>query len=523
MDSPPSRRIRAVLKTTGAVVLVSFACADRMANWPKIWDVVLWDETGYMGIGLYYQKLQLNYESSPLYAMLYYLLHFVVPSPLSLFFVVGLGVTVAAIAALFTSVWLISRSLFLAVAIVALLLAGDFLSQDTRSCYAAVTVLTLGLAAGLRADRTLARATVLTFAALLLTFIRPEFILSFYIFLTAWTTALLYETLRRRRSTRRLSQFARTVPYLAATLALCLCWGFPIPHGGARAYWAFADHFAERYRERFGFTSNFLAHINSNLMMARQFPGATSEWQALLQQPSVVIQFWVDNALDTTPRMWHMVIGPLVAVPVFAIGFTLLTGAAALIWLYRRRGPIGRARAIGWDLLFLGGFAPPLLATYVLVGPQGDYLVSGITLAAIAMAVLVRHLPKTTPGGLTVALAAFAVIAMPRFPPVHQPVLLALRALERQGHVGRLMSADGYWCFYMPDVCETYVVPYASSTSLARFATENSLDAIILSQDFVDFAKSRDQMEFLAQVRQDPGEWRQVPLGGDWTLLRRAR
>jgi hypothetical protein len=514
------------LRALGVALLLALALGRRFANWPAVWDISPWDETGYLSIGLYYGSgMWLNYQLSPLYAGLFRIVHLIVPSLTTLYMVVGLFVICCASAALFVGMLLISRSLFLATAITAMLLSGEFLTQVPRMGYAAVTVLAIGLTGSLYLHSIAGRAAALTLTAFLLTFIRPEFLLSFYIFLAVCAVAILQHAVRGRLRPFRRWELLTCVLCLGSVAVLSVLWSFPTFQGTARAYTAFTGHYSVRYgAEVLPFVSPDQLIMNSVLVMERVFPGASSEWDALLIKPLAVIRFWKDNLVDTPKKMWQIVGRPLITrAPVFTTLCILLVGMAGLSTVRRlHRLPDHFARAIIRDLLPVCGLGVSLIASYVMVYPDVCYLVPGIALVALALAVVGRHMQLNGIGTLSAVLAAIGVVTIPHFPPVEQPILHAVHALDQQGRIGNILSADGYWCVYMPHQCWIYTVPYADKQiDLERYMRSNKIDHMIMSTMMSEFAAQRHQQNFVESINAGPNAWDKRVLTPTFVLLTR--
>ncbi|MEI9988067.1 MAG: hypothetical protein WDN69_36165 [Aliidongia sp.] len=121
-------------------------------------------------------------------------------------------------------------------------------------------------------------------AAYLAAFIRPEFVLSFYILLVLQLGILVELPLRRRRMARGLAPV--TSPELAAAgvasafiAAMSFIWSFPVLQGGERAFVAFGAHYAMQYATAHKLDID--AWIDWRLVITDQFPGAHTVFEAV--------------------------------------------------------------------------------------------------------------------------------------------------------------------------------------------------------------------------------------------------
>jgi len=153
-------------------------------NFPHIFDVGLFDESGYMHRGVAAGLLNFsNYEWAPLYSLFYRAVSLVVRDPVDVYMVGGLLVLFAAFLLGALSIQLLSGNPTLAVLLASLpLFVGVFLIWP-RPSFMVIAVLGLAVPLALRLRRTADKAALLTVVAFLLTFVRPEFITAFYLML----------------------------------------------------------------------------------------------------------------------------------------------------------------------------------------------------------------------------------------------------------------------------------------------------------------------------------------------------
>jgi len=131
------------------IALVMLALAKYFKNWPMMWDLPMWDETFYMGNGIYTwdSRSFRHHENSPLYSYIYRMAGVFINDPVQLIQIVGLMGSLGALLAVFAGSYAIGRNMLLAVSGVALLVVCDFGMVMPRLIFPAIIFLLVGAAA----------------------------------------------------------------------------------------------------------------------------------------------------------------------------------------------------------------------------------------------------------------------------------------------------------------------------------------------------------------------------------------
>lgn len=513
------------------VASTAAAAARYFRNWPAIWDVGMWDETNALGPAIYgwYGTVR-SYELQPLHMAVYKLVHGIVADPLDLFFAVALLVTLFAVAGVLAATWSLSRNMLVAGLAASAYFAANLAMYEPRAVYTATGVLGFGIALTMRRPDFMVRAAGLALTALVACFARSEFVISFYLLSLI---AILAAAPRAYRFFRHpIRSFAprpaarRLAAYVLLGVAVCLFYSFPLLSGSGRSFLAFGQNYALRYVA--AHHADFDAGLNWEWVLDTEFPGARSELQALLMYPGRVIPFFIANAADLLAHFRHMA-APLLAMPrlyliAAAAGLALAIGAAIARWLKRPlAGDAVRADGLLPDLLLLGVLVLPLLADAILIYPLDRHITVLAATLAFVLARLLRSTASITAPAAAVLAVVFAVTVQPRAPKPDRPALATVTALRSQPPIARMLEIGKGWCAYLPGPCQRFgafsMTPYSDLLSVIE---TNHIDAVLLDDEFLGYARLRHEDAFLAWAAQSPLRgWSRTELGGGQILLRR--
>jgi hypothetical protein len=514
------------------LTLLAFATWRRYSNWPAIFDIGLWDETSYLGGEL--SRTYHNYEGGPLYEAYYYAVSLLVHDPVDLYFIGGLAIQLAALCSIAFVAWMLSRSLAITTATFGLILCSPFLLAWPRVSYLAVVLVTFGSWLASLEAHISNRLAVTTLVSLVICYVRPEFMLTFYLagfallgVLIGWTLPAAY---RAGWGETQVASHNRLAAYLSALLCLAallhLAWSFPVPRGGGRAMGAFVQHYAMRWMEEHGSSFDF----DYKLIVDKVFPGATTPFQALLSNPTAWLQFTVHNVLGSARSMRVLLLvreNILIAVGLFG----LMSVAA---WSMHRRmrgaGLLSRLKAI--LLIEWGLYAIAPLCAMVLVYPREHYTVILLATLMIGCVAVGRWHSWSKVSDSTIALVGALVIAVQAWPlpVVDQPTLKSVMALRNLNLPLRsMLEVDGGWCTYLKSPCTPvyplFVYPHSSrsTTPMLQTIRQEGVDSIIVSTWLINLLQARHDQSLDGIIQKDSPEWRRYEIGDSRYLLYREK
>jgi len=522
-----------------AIILILIGLSRYFHNIPHVFDLLLDDEAVYMGMGTDFthkilwppgfKGLLSSYEDGGLYSMIYRGLSQVLGDPIDLYIYGGLIIVLSAVLAGFLCVSVLSESLLFGIVVVCPVVLSGELTTWPRVSFAAITLLALAFAAMTRVTSFRTKVSVLLCAGYLLCFVRPEFVLTFYVLLALQLGNLLALPRRRRRGAsvdRRELVFA--VAALAFISTLSCAWSFPVPAGGERAFVAFGQHFALRFVAAQKLALN--PWLDWRLVIAGQFPGAHTVFQAVLTQPAKVLLFFSTNALELVSSIGQIIIATIRQ----NIAFSIVWALCVVLWIgsalapARRLGTLSPASdrpgspAVAWlhvALIALFGL-PPLIAT-VTVYPRHHYILLLLFTASAAVAALLRTVRSPLTPVLALVLAGAFVVLVRPLPVVDQPMLATIQALRQQPVIHRLFEIDGGWCYFLVPRCSTeYADWMPASASFERYRREHGIDAIMLSPRLRAYeAEHNAGFDQAIDTLTTVDDWHSADLGQGYVLL----
>jgi hypothetical protein len=515
------------------VGLLVGALARYLEHWPRIWDVLLWDETHHLGSGLFNWFGPPRYfEAQALYALFYKAVASACDSSVETFFLVGLIDVVAATVGLFVAVWMLSRSVFLATVVAAILIGSDALLVTPRALFPAIAVLSLGSALSLRQRDALSRSSGAALTLLVVAFLRPEFVLAFYLVgaaALAWGVRFLVSELPKRSGAELLRSAPVPLGCLAAGLLCLVGLGLrlPIPHTASRSYLAFGQAFAWRWSQ--AHPGGAEGGLIWDRVLAKVLPGADSLLAAVWMYPGQILGFFAQN-LEEAPRETRRLLEHAWQ---FSSGFSVILFGALLAWIAIGVGgrahrkplpPPVRQTALRGELalLLLAALGPALAV--LLIFPRRHYLLVLASCLVLLLARLsrpLRPIPLDAPLGALVACAL--LLSIHPAPVVEQPTLGTIRALERHVGIHRMLEAGHGWCAYLVQPCERYAAfDFPAGSPLRDLLDADRIDSIVVTPELLDLAGARGDVDFLALLLSpQPAGWTRYELSGQIALLRR--
>ncbi len=501
-------RIQAI-KTGLFTALIILCVALFLRNAPHIWDLQMWDETFYMAAGLFNWNHHFrHYEASPLYSYIYRMTWHFIHDPAILHLWMGVAVVAVAIIVTALSVMTISRSMAFTAIITVIMLASGYSEALPKLVYAAIAIISTGFAISTLLSRLHAKMACIALTTFIVSFIRPEFVVGFY--LSSIASVILLIASYRAIIQNRL-QSSVTLGLLIIIAILVKLWTFPLLSGGARALQAFGQHYS-LYLFNIGKVT-IDPFLNYEKILAEYLPGATSETDALKKFPGSIFNYFIYNIESAIKAFFT-------AITDMAMNHTVVSVAIIALIVYclikRKHFSFNFGDTISW--LFL---AAPTAISIVLVFASGHYLVIAATLLMLFAALLVRSLgPRDTFVGAAAILILTAITVKP-LPSAPQPHFETAMALRSQTPFGTLLELDGGWCYYASENCHSIYAIDIKSDNMVRYLDEDHINGVMVSAPLQQWAKENNLFQFTAFLENGASGWVKIPLSPDYTLLRR--
>jgi hypothetical protein len=504
-------------------------------NIPTIFDLALDDELVYMGVGTDFTHAILwpkdfsgvysSYEYGGLYSGIYGVLAFFFRDPIDLYMYGGVAIIAFAVVAGFCSTLLLSGDLFFAAAVTSgVVLSGELMTWP-RVSFGAIGVLVLAFCLVARLKSATIKICLLLCTAYLLSFIRPEFVLSFY----SLILILLGLMIGRAWQIRRIGA-AEALPKrgelmaigiaLVFVVAMSILWSFPILAGGDRAFTAFGAHYAVQYAAAHSLSLE--AWIDWRKIVAEEFPGADSVYAAILIDPGKMLAYFANNLADLGVSIGRIVLG----VAEHHSAFAVVGSVAALLWAgsltrWRRQIIQGSVLPRWLDVILMSIFAfPPLIAT-ITIFPRHHYIILLLFTLSSILAVVVPRNSRRLTSLVSLGIAVVFLLSATPLTPVSQPILQTAMTLREKFHIRRMFEIDGGWCYLqVPRCIEEYAEWMPDSASFETYVHEHNIDTIMLSPRLRNY-ESAHHPEFMADIEElkNSEHWQAFDLGNGYILV----
>lgn len=492
------------------LALVVFCVAMFLRNAPHIWDLQMWDETFYMATGIFNWDHHFRfYEISPLYSYMYRMAWHFDPQPTSLHLWMGVAVVAAAIIVTAISILIVSRSVALTAIATAIMIASGYSDALPKLVYAAIAIVSLGFAVSTTLPRFHSKMACISLTAFVVAFIRPEFVIAFYVSAAASVIALAvnYKAILKDRLWS-----AVTVAFLAVIAALSKLWVFPVLSGGARALQAFGQHYS-----LYLFNTGKLKidpFLNYERILAEYLPGATSEMDALKKYPGKIISYFAYNIGNGIKSVFGALAGIAANHPIIAIAIIV---AIVYCLIKRKEIRLNYGDAASWLIM-----AAPTAISVILIFARDHYLVVASTFLLLLAALAFRWL-----GARDTLIGAVAVLVLTAFiaplPPADQHNLQTATALKEQKPFGALLEMDGGWCYYAPLNCHSIYALEVKSDNMMKYLDESHINGVMASPTLRSWARDNHHLGLVNLINNGAPGWTKIRLSRDFTLIRRDK
>ncbi len=527
----PDRRVGTDVLVVGALILSAACCAVLV---PGMIDISVADEALYMSHGL---RLPLDGLPSPqwapLYSIWYFALSAIQSDPVRLY---DLNYTILVLAVpLLLYAHLRQSGVSAALAGV---VAGLYLWSATNldvwpypSRFANLLLLLALISASAGPLRRQA-GLVLVGALFLLSYVRPEYFVSWVAAVLVGGGGLLWSALHDRRQ-RSPWAAARIAGLAAVATAWMVLFGVPVD-GGDRAEKAFAQHVAINLSKPS--EAGMTARTDYGWVMRGVFKGARSAPEAFTENPAMFMRHVEKNARHYVPRLAGVaLLRPSTRLVSPARG-DIAEGAIALVVFIAIAGLLVSSRndassvrllraedegSLRLQLLALAAISCAVVAAALVIYPRPHYLqVQGLLLTILATRAVSafaamfatkmgwHRMPSLRAAAVCALLlmsslgAAAAILrATPRDTPYRNTVLL-LRWLRPRAEIRILaptVASEGFNVYLDPSVVQVPLTPKVGRRGgLLEFLSRERVNLIVWPGQFANFSSYRDDPEYLA-------------------------
>lgn len=519
-DSGKATRVRRLLidgALAGFILLAGWVYTHGIEGFV---DIAFYDETAYLHRGVSIPTWGFpGAQWAPLYSSWYWLLSHFQPDKVELYYLNYKAMTVLPAVFLFLLLRTnhVYRPAALALSLVLLVSHANFPTWPKVSHFATVLLL-FGLALGSICNTQAGKALLVTTFALLTSYARPEFFLSFVLLccLSAFVVA------RRWRGS---SGFARLTPIIAAVawFSLIIVWGVPIGSGKGtrnRFLFAFGQHYSLNWVRWNQVDTDPWSNWES--IVEADFGDVASPIEAARSNPRAFLRHLSSNLirlplalgdvfLNLCPRSFPVRIAAAFIVLLAAATAWSARGKSIVPWSQRIRQNLRHSLFL---LILVAVLSVPVVASCLAIYPRSHYLLLlGILCGSAAAIVLFRREADlgASSSHTEVLLICLTALAMLRPLPSSfgrgQPTLKAirsLRALSIKAPVRLLEGNTGYAIYAGHNYTR---VRFSDKTeSFSRFMRQNSINMIVPSRPLMDDPAFKNDPEWMGFVN-DPASW----------------
>jgi hypothetical protein len=494
-----------------SIAIVVLSLAKCLQNIPGNFDITLYDESIYLLNGI--QKsftpfspyedylshglgnpipLFASYEENGLYSGFYAVLSQFITDPVELYLYGANILTFLWLLIVFFCFVVLSRSIVYSSLALGIFLLSPAINITPRVSFAAIIVIAIGLMAAFAIKKPSSSLAILMLDAFICCFVRPEFVLTFYLLGLSAIAVLVFENLHWMRE-RSLKIEAAVWLSFAGVALLSFLWSFPIFQENQRAFAAFAHGVALHVAQVTH--SQIDPWTNWQQLFSSVFPGATTIADAFRTQPAEFVNFVASNIMTTSKDIALEYFWPRVldfGLPRIMFVFALVLFAIQIIVQCRRNLVVQRTatKKLEWPvILAIGLFLAPVMVACTLIYPLDHYVVMVVFLLLALVAVAVGRIGNVDRLAV-VAVASLAVfINAPVIPVNAQPVVAIVRKLQAAPKVHNMLEIDGGWCIYLMPRCKTIFAQWLpQGKKLQTFIDEMKIDGIFLSPRLVQYS-----------------------------------
>lgn len=507
------------------VSFLGFAALKLMFGIEAVADIQLHDETLYLhsGVNLPQEGLP-KPEWAPLYALWYYFLSLIEPNRISLHFLNHQLLVVLATLVFYLFLRRLTIRPLLAFLTSCLYLVSGIHQVSPRPTNFAGSIFTLVLLLAFGTKEKEAFYGILALGFLLISFIRPEYFVSFCAIFLLYLSFAIRTMWRIRSFSIRL--LSRPLVVLLTSLSFIFLLGNPL--GGDRSWWAFRQHFSVNWVE--WNQSDLIPWTNYVEIVKSVFGEAEGISDALLANPALFFAHVFTNLKNYIFNSIELLLVDFDRYqffPSLTRTFAYLEGilfVVAVSYLFARRKTLAQNidRLLTKFLVNTSlGLAIAILPSVLLVYPREHYLViQGTLIFAIAAYLLENALPqkryniRDIKSAIAIGLILLFLIPnlargwcilpnaciapqKPNTPNLN--TIQFIHALNIKDTVN-LLEAEGGFHIYLGDNYNR-VGEYLKYDRFSEFAQKRQINAIILSHDLVQHHKFVDDEDFKALMQ----------------------
>lgn len=479
-------------------------------------DIWLYDESMYLSKGLNFNPLQSYFRDGFVYFIWYKLLSLIAGDAMGLYFLNNAILMVAPVIVLYITLRIFGVNILISFlsSLIFLLSTINAVSWPFITKFALmVMMISLSVIYSIKDIKKKLLAAIMF--SMLLTYIRPEFILTLFLLCIAYFIVILKEqgiAINRKV----ILSFAMIIPVILIVVIFS-------PVTGKRANLAFTQHYVKDINERKGIV-NIEGLSDSDSIMMADFGGNVSMREALVKNPGKILTHMKYNFLRLDDHIAYIVPlfiangGSALINKIFLI--LAYAGAAAALMFFVIR-VLKRKISVFGLIYFL--FALPTVLSIIFYYPRTHYTIITIVLVLIFLSVEISRVvkPYLKTGKYSFGIALIIGIATLAFVPlragetlVHETscstfnMLQSMKQYQGTGNINLLAAGSGIQNYLGKNW--TYISPQYIEDSLEKFIEVKKIDIILVNEFLLVHPKVKNDL-FFQNLTAD-GKFRKVTI-----------
>ncbi len=459
-------------------------------------DVYLYDESAYLYDGI---KLASNgfpsAENGPLYSIWYWIVSLFEPNRINLYYLNFKLMTILPpiLAYILLRINRVSIPVSLIISWLLLVVPANGYTIPKVSHFALILILTALIVISTRNRPLLWTSLFVSISALMVSYIRPEYFLTYLlsVLLVALAVALEYKKLERRHLAGLIACG------LASAILLGVC-GLPI--SGHRSMGAFSNLFSMNWVSWTG--SDLSPWTNSREIVSQNFGRARNIPEAFANNPKLFLRHVTYNMRELPKASARLALPPFLPknVPSEILAELFIIGLFVANISRVRKNLLEHRRL----LIFVALFLPPGLFSIVIFWPRHVYLLIPLVLTSIAMTILAGSRTfeqKQVNYRGPLLLGLFVIAVTPYFTALYgseQPTLHTIRFIQslRIEKSVNLLEAEGGLDVYLSDNFHR-VAEYDKDIGFNRFILDRNINMIVVTTALLRDTRFRNDIEWL--------------------------
>lgn len=484
-----------VIKNIISITIFSIICYFYLANFNYIFDIGLWDETNYLNWGLNIRNNGLPLASNgPLYSLWYYFLSNFESNPIELYFLNFKLMVFLPSLSLYLFMRLAKINNYISILTSTLMLVLLHNIWPFVSLFALIFLI-LGISLSFVIKNKPILFCIFSIVLLIISFIRPEFYISFIIsFLTS-----SYFVFFKYKCKRRIKLFFSFFLFSGIITILHLLIGNPL--NSPRSKLAFEQHYSLNIIEKNKIEID--PWTNSKIIIHKDFGEINSPKEALFKNPEKF--FWhIKENLIKVP----LIIGYKNIVLIFII----------LIFLYlaRKHLPFVKKFTTSYltkvlrdnliSLSMISISVIPSILSIIVIYPRGHYLIFALFLFIMAFAIFLfpkDNNDKTYLISHIIFLISLTLIItlgmknLERIEKIEQKTLNYILAIKNFNSIDEfnLLHGTGGIEIYVPNYLPVH--HYAKNQNFNAYLKQNDINMIVLDQQLLNHPKFKSDPEWI--------------------------